>query len=176
MERPTAPMQPMRDTLTALGFVKVHTWYESHGDGGSETWQDKNLHDWSGSVSIVSLSFDRGGRLTGFRKEVGGFAHDYLMAKKIREDATGRWHEVKSRMEACGTGGATFYQDMHSWDPEFWAVVWAELVIDGPGPVRRPAPAAAPVKAKAAGKASKPAKRAAQKPAKQPAKKSAKRR
>lgn len=86
--------------LEEIGYVQVHTWYESHGDGGQVTLQKSGYITWKARCMVVS--FNREGNA----KDI--FApndkRNYLMAKNIREN---KWDDFvpvgRENISSCCT-------------------------------------------------------------------------
>ena len=84
-----------RKMLMDLGYTPVHVWYESHGDGSHETFQQTAhplkgtdvLHPvskWGGKFCIFTVYVESDGTVSGFNQEIS--SHDYVLATQIRED------------------------------------------------------------------------------------------
>lgn len=68
----TADRDMMTRVLCDLGYQRMHTWLESHGNGGSEYWQGPEgfgTHTAFGTDNCVILSFNADYRLESFRQE-----------------------------------------------------------------------------------------------------------
>jgi hypothetical protein len=103
--------------LTEMGYILVHTWYESHGEGGSHTLQSPQYMI-NNLCRKMIVSFNRNGEATGIREEVD--THNYVRARVIREeiredekdkvsDRHRRWTKVGHYTSACCTSGADTY-------------------------------------------------------------------
>ena len=102
--------QPMRQTLADLGYERVHTFYDSHGNGHQETYQRRGP-----TQRNVVLYVDQDGGLTEFGTEAGLNFRDYLLARDIlerRDPDTERWVPVaERRVSPCGTAEFRDYKD-----------------------------------------------------------------
>ena len=121
-----------RKMLMDLGYTPVHVWYESHGDGSHETFQQTAhplkgtdvLHPvskWGGKFCIFTVYVESDGTVSGFNQEIS--SHDYVLATQIREDQKLRPKEnreylpVQDHVSPCGTASChdfekkRFYKD-----------------------------------------------------------------
>jgi hypothetical protein len=104
-------LSEMTDTFAKAGFVFVHDWRESHGNGGQISLQQANTQGRTPQVMVIG--YDRDHKVTGVWQERE--AKDYLQADLIRRGTdkerhlTERFVQVGSYTNSCGTAGSRTY-------------------------------------------------------------------
>lgn len=99
-------------TITLLGWVHVHRWNESHGNGHDDIYQGegRGLND---KVKLLTVCTRRN-QSTSIRTELS--SHDYLMARTIRSNPD-RYAPVGDRViSQCCTAGHDDFHDIQSGD------------------------------------------------------------
>lgn len=98
----------MENVITLLGWVLVHTYYETHGSFVSNTYQrmTTELGSWR-KVSLLTITRHRDGSPDTIREEHGPAAHDYLLAKQLQNGDYGLCRADGDRqVSPCYTSGA----------------------------------------------------------------------
>lgn len=141
--------QQAREFLGGMGYQLVHTWNESHGNGGQDTFERsapvEGLH-----ACLIIVSFDSSGYCTGLQETID--RGSFLLAKQIlAKVAGGEWERVgKEEVSACCTASYSRYRQVRKWhlsgDTHEWQVqvssvaghgdvaYWVKAAIEQPQP------------------------------------------
>jgi hypothetical protein len=100
-----APLSEARALFEKMGYTVVHTWYESHGDGGLVVMQRPGCC----APDVMVLAYDRRNEVARIFPEDRG--RDYLLAKEILEDPDSGWEPVsRGKVSPCCTAE---FRDYH---------------------------------------------------------------
>lgn len=99
-------------TIELRGWVHVYTWRESHGDHVTEIYQQEIDPDHI-KVNLLEVTKYRDDRLDRVSTENGQFAHNYLLARWVREQTvkdSSNWSMEEESVSPCYTSGTkTWY-------------------------------------------------------------------
>ena len=97
--------QQARDFFEGMRWQLVHTWNESHGNGGQDIFEARSPQE-GGSAVLQCVSFDRDGHCTGIFAESGG---SFLLASEIM--GNDEWEIIDSSVSRCCTAGSIQYRE-----------------------------------------------------------------
>jgi hypothetical protein len=92
------PLLEVEHFFEDMGYVRVHVWEETHGEGGSVFMQRPG----HGLPNVFVIPFDRSHRVSGFYQL---HEHrDYLLAAEILDDPDSSWKPVgREKVSPCAT-------------------------------------------------------------------------
>lgn len=93
-----------RELMATIGYQLMHTWEQSHGNGGQDFYE--RLAPMIGcKARLLVVHFDRGGFATGVVEEEGNGS--FLLAKDVLANVDGDWTKLSDNTWPCCTGGVS---------------------------------------------------------------------